>query len=64
MYNAWADYVFSPNYKLESLKEVENFIVQNGHLKNVPSAKEVNENSLELGEMTKIQQEKIEELKT
>lgn len=62
VYNTWADYVFSPDYKLESLKEVESYIAQNGHLKNVPSAKEVIENGLKLGEISKIQQEKIEEL--
>ncbi|WP_291286184.1 hypothetical protein [Flavobacterium sp.] len=62
VYNTWADYVFSPSYKLASLKEVESYIVKNGHLKNVPSAKEITENGLELGEMAKIQQEKIEEL--
>lgn len=62
VYNTWADYVFSPTYKLPSLKEVEGYIAKNGHLKNVPSAKEIVENGLKLGEMIKIQQEKIEEL--
>lgn len=62
VYNTWADYVFSSSYKLASLKEVENYIIKNGHLKNVPSAKEITEKGLELGEMAKIQQEKIEEL--
>lgn len=62
VYNTWADYVFNPNYALPSLKEVENYIAKNGHLQNVPSAKEITQNGLELGEMAKIQQEKIEEL--
>ncbi|BFM44210.1 hypothetical protein CFS9_28510 [Flavobacterium sp. CFS9] len=62
VYNTWADYVFAPTYILPSLKEVENYIVKNGHLPNVPSAKEITEKGLELGEMSKIQQEKIEEL--
>lgn len=62
VYNTWADYVFNPTYKLPTLKEVESYITKNGHLQNVPSAKEITENGLELGEMTKIQQEKIEEL--
>ncbi|SHL11016.1 hypothetical protein [Flavobacterium chilense] len=62
VYNTWADYVFSKNYKLPTLKEVETYIAKNGHLPNVPSAKEITEKGLELGEMTKIQQEKIEEL--
>lgn len=59
---AWADYVFNDEYKLSSLDEVEQYIQKNGHLPNVPSAKEVKENGLELGEIAKIQQEKIEEL--
>lgn len=60
--STWADYVFNKDYKLPSLVEVENHIKKRGHLINVPSAKEVAENGIELGEMTKIQQEKIEEL--
>ena len=62
VYNTWADYVFSPAYELPSLKQVESYIAQNGHLPNVPSAKEITEKGLRLGEMAKIQQEKIEEL--
>lgn len=58
----WADYVFSDSYKLKSLEEVEKYIEDNGHLPNVPSAKQVKEEGIELGEITKIQQEKIEEL--
>ena len=58
----WADYVFAEDYKLSSLKEVEQYISENGHLPNVPSAKQVMEDGIEVGEMTKIQQEKIEEL--
>lgn len=60
--SAWADYVFAKNYNLPKLNEVEAFIAKNGHLQNVPSAKEIKENGIELGEMAKIQQEKIEEL--
>lgn len=60
--NQWADYVFEENYKLPSLEEVELFIEKHKHLPNVPSAKEISENGIELGEMAKIQQEKIEEL--
>ncbi|WP_296143208.1 hypothetical protein [uncultured Flavobacterium sp.] len=58
----WADYVFSSDYKLKTLDEVESYITKNGHLENVPSAKKVKEEGIELGEMLKIQQEKIEEL--
>lgn len=58
----WADYVFADDYNLKSLAEVENFIAINKHLPNVPSAKQVNSEGISLGEMAKIQQEKIEEL--
>lgn len=58
----WADYVFKEDYKLPTLVEVENHIKEKGHLINVPSAKEVKENGIEMGEMFRIQQEKIEEL--
>jgi len=58
----WADYVFNKNYNLKPLSEVEKFIDENGHLPNIPSAAQVKEDGIELGEMSKIQQEKIEEL--
>ncbi|KGO87308.1 hypothetical protein Q765_06475 [Flavobacterium rivuli WB 3.3-2 = DSM 21788] len=58
----WADYVFEDTYKLKPLAEVECFIQENGHLPNVPSAKQVEEDGIEMGNMAKIQQEKIEEL--
>jgi len=58
----WADYVFADNYALPSLTEVECFITENGHLPNVPSAKQVEAEGISVGEMAKIQQEKIEEL--
>ena len=58
----WADYVFKNDYKLKSLEEVEAFISENGHLPNVPSAKQVSEQGIEIGDISRIQQEKIEEL--
>jgi hypothetical protein len=58
----WADYVFAKDYKLPTLIEVEKQIQEKGHLANMPSAKEVAANGIELGEMAKLQQEKIEEL--
>lgn len=58
----WADYVFKKDYNLKPLSEVENFIKEEGHLPNVPSAAQVKEEGIALGEMAKIQQEKIEEL--
>jgi hypothetical protein len=58
----WPDYVFEDNYKRKTLAEIEKFIKTNKHLPEVPSAKEVEKNGLELGEMNKILLKKIEEL--
>jgi hypothetical protein len=58
----WADYVFDKNYKLRKLKDIERFISQNGHLPGVPSAYQVETDGASLGELKRIQQEKIEEL--
>ncbi|MCF6130834.1 hypothetical protein [Flavobacterium wongokense] len=58
----WADYVFAKDYNLKPLSEVEEFINENGHLPNVPSAAQVKDEGINVGEMARIQQEKIEEL--
>lgn len=58
----WADYVFSKDYELMPLQKIEIFIKENGHLPNMPSAKQVKEEGIELGQIAKMQQEKIEEL--
>lgn len=60
--NGWADYVFKKDYKLNSLESVEKHIEEKGHLPNIPSAKEVKENGINLGEMDAKLLEKIEEL--
>lgn len=60
--NNWPDYVFEPKYKLPSLQEVEAFIKANKHLPEVPSAKEVAANGLDLGENQAVLLKKIEEL--
>ncbi len=58
----WPDYVFQPNYRLMSLPEVERHIAEKGHLPNIPAAAEIEKQGMELGDMAKRQQEKIEEL--
>ncbi len=58
----WADYVFEENYELPTLLEVENHIIEKGHLQNIPSAQEVEKYGIKLGEMNKKLLEKIEEL--
>lgn len=58
----WPDYVFDEKYELMSLEEVRAYIKEHGHLPNVPSATNVEENGVNLGEMAKITLEKVEEL--
>lgn len=58
----WPDFVFKKEYNLPPLKEVENYINENGHLQNIPSANEVSENGILLGEMNAKLLQKIEEL--
>jgi len=58
----WADFVFEEEYQLPTLKEVENHIKEKGHLKDIPSAKEVEENGIFLGEINAKLLQKIEEL--
>jgi hypothetical protein len=58
----WPDYVFDPTYNLLPLSKVEQFIQNNHHLPNMPSANELQKDGVDLlGIITK-QQEKIEEL--
>ncbi len=59
---SWPDYVFKDNYELPTLNEVENHVKQKGHLKDIPSAKQVEENGIFLGEMESKLLQKIEEL--
>ncbi|WP_339608919.1 hypothetical protein [uncultured Roseivirga sp.] len=56
------DYVFQPNYKLQTLNELEAFIKENSHLPNIPNAKEIETNGQNLGDMQLKLLEKIEEL--
>ena len=56
------DYVFEKDYKLTSLEEIKNYIDQNKHLPEVPSAKEMEKNGIQLGEMNILLLKKIEEL--
>jgi len=58
----WPDYVFSKNYNLMPLQELEQFVNENQHLPNIPSAAEVEENGIELGEMNAKLLKKVEEL--
>ena len=56
------DYVFKKGYALTSLEELKNYIDQNKHLPEVPSAREMEEEGINLKEMNLILLKKVEEL--
>ena len=60
--NSWYDHVFYPDYQLRPLLELEHYIKQNYHLPEIPSAKEIQEHGLDLGDMQGKLLMKIEEL--
>ncbi len=67
-----ADYVFEKyytgtsslkaDYKMPSLSEIEEYTRNHNHLPNVPSAQEINEKGLQVGEITNTLLQKIEEM--
>ena len=59
---SWPDYVFNSDYNLLSLEEIKTYIDKNKHLPEVPSAKEMEANGVQLGEMNMLLLKKIEEL--
>lgn len=58
----WGDYVFDANYSLMDLNSIAQYIDANKHLPGMPSANEIEKEGVDLGEMIKMQQVKIEEL--
>ena len=56
------DYVFEPNYELRTLQETKKYISENKHLPEIPSAKEMEANGVDLGDMNMRLLKKIEEL--
>lgn len=60
--DGWSDFVFDEDYPLATLEEVRAYIEENGHLPNVPSAEEVEQDGVQLGQMDARLLQKIEEL--
>ncbi|MGQ7855242.1 hypothetical protein ACUN24_13490 [Pedobacter sp. WC2501] len=58
----WPDYVFEEGYQVGTLEGLESYIKANKHLPEIPSAKEVQENGIALGEMNKLLLKKVEEI--
>ena len=57
-----ADFVFEEDYQLKSLEEVDQFVQENKHLPDIPSAKQMEEEGVGLAEMNKLLLQKVEEL--
>lgn len=60
--NWWNDVVFSPEYQLMPLPELESYVRLNRHLPGVPSEKEMVGKDMDVADMMAIQMGKIEEL--
>ncbi|BAV06185.1 hypothetical protein FLA_2201 [Filimonas lacunae] len=58
----WADYVFDASYKLIPLQQLEEYVLFHKHLPEVPSAKEVADKGVDVGENQAMLLKKIEEL--
>lgn len=58
----WPDFVFAKTYDRQTLQETEKHIQEKGHLPGIPSATEVKNNGIDLGEMNAKLLQKIEEL--
>jgi len=56
------DYVFEPTYSLSTLEEVEQFIKKHKHLPEIPSAKDIEREGLNVAEMNLLLLKKIEEM--
>lgn len=59
-----ADYVFTPEYQMMSLEDLNDFIEENGHLPNIQTQEDVDNNRglVKLGDLSVSLMEKVEEL--
>ncbi len=57
-----ADFVFEPDYKLPSLDSIKNFVQENKHLPGIPSAKQMEKNGINVGDLQIDLLQKIEEI--
>ncbi|MBK1442601.1 hypothetical protein JHJ32_21555 [Parapedobacter sp. ISTM3] len=56
------DYVFAPEYELPALADVEAYVKEHRHLPEIPSAKDIERDGLDLAEMNLLLLKKVEEL--
>lgn len=57
-----ADFVFEPDYKLPTLDSIRTFVQENRHLPGIPSAKQMEKNGINVGDLQIDLLQKIEEL--
>ncbi|MBR4392383.1 MAG: T9SS type A sorting domain-containing protein [Bacteroidales bacterium] len=60
--NQWPDHVFTDDYPLLSIAELEEYVNQHKHLPGIPSEREVTQQGYDLQEMQYLIMEKIEEM--
>jgi len=60
--NPWPDYVFEPSHEKLSLTELEIFVKTNKHLPEIPTAKVIEKEGINVGDMNAKLLKKIEEL--
>lgn len=58
----WADYVFDSAYLLQPLQQLEQYILNNKHLPEIPSAATVKKEGIDLGDNQALLLKKVEEL--
>ncbi|PRD44965.1 hypothetical protein C5745_18855 [Sphingobacterium haloxyli] len=56
------DYVFEETYNLPTLSSIENYVKEHKHLPEIPSAKDIESDGLDLAEMNLLLLKKVEEL--
>jgi hypothetical protein len=59
---AWPDYVFEAQYPLMPILALKDYINENQHLPGIPSARDVRDSGIEIGETQRKLVEKVEEL--
>jgi hypothetical protein len=60
--NNFPDYVFENGYRLRPLEEVSSYVAANKHLPGMPAASSVEKDGADLGELSRLSVEKVEEL--
>ena len=58
----WADFVFTPTYRLRSLPSTATYIKRHGHLPDMPSAREVQRDGIDVADTQRRLLQKVEEL--